>query len=196
MTAAYEDQWLRVRCTECDGLFGDEAPAGTVYLASYPAAGVRDRSAGETLETGLYRCILDNAYMMHGVCRECAGGVSAAVSVCEDHTGDEGACPTCGTPFPVWAEQRCDVCGFAKRLPVETFVVGLTPVVGFLDEHGFDALAPSFAELVELLRTSVETTVVEDPFRVAVTVGGDGERLRVSLDEGMNVVDVDRRPGD
>lgn len=197
MTATYEDQWLRIRCTECDGLFGDETPAGAVFLSSYPAAGLSDRTSDEAVATGFYRCMMDIAYMMRDVCRECAGSISASVSVCEAHRTEEGGpCPTCGTRFPVWAEQRCDTCGFAKRLPVEPFVLGLTPVIGFLDDQGIDALAPSFDEIVDLLRSRVETTVTEEPFRVLVTIEGGAATLSVSLDHDMNVVDLDRRRSD
>jgi hypothetical protein len=189
MTAVYEDQWLRVRCTRCRGLFGDEAPEGTVYLANYPATGLADRDADEALETGLYRCLLDLAYMMHGICRECTGSMAGSVSVCAEHdVGTDGYCDHCGTPFRAWGEHRCEACGFAKRLPVELFVMGLSPVIGHLDRSGVDALAPSFDELVDLLETRFETTVRSDPFEVAVSVDG----MTVTLDEGMAVLRIDR----
>jgi hypothetical protein len=194
MTATYEDQWLRVRCTECDSLFGDETPEGTVYLANYPAAGLSDRTPDEALEVGLYRCMLNMTYTMHGVCPECVGHVSASVSACDDHRDRDGdGCPACGTPFAAWAEQRCETCGFAKRLPVELFAMGLTPVISFLDDQGIDILAPSFAELVELLGTRVETTVTEEPFRVRLAIDGEAAALNVSLDENLQVADLERR---
>lgn len=193
MTATYEDQWLRISCTECDGMFGDEAPKRSVFFSNYPAAGLADRTSDEALTTGFYRCMLDITYMMRNVCRECAGSISASVSVCEAHrTQGRAPCPTCGTRFPVWAEQRCDTCRFAKRLPIEPFVMGLTPVIGFLDNQGIDVLAPSFNEIVDLLQTRVETTVTEGPFRVSTTFEGEAESLTVSLDDDMNVVALDR----
>lgn len=193
LTVTYEDQWLRIRCTECEGLFGDEAPTGTVYLANYPAAGLTDRPPDEALTTGVYRCMLDNTYLMHDLCRECGSHISSSVAVCESHESQSGKpCTTCGTPFPVWAEQRCETCGFAKRLPVELFVLCLTPVIGFLDKQGVDVLAPGFDELVDLLRTRVETTVTEEPFRVAVTIAGEPESLSISLDDDMNVATLDK----
>jgi len=197
MTATYEDQWIRISCTECDGLFGDEAPDGSVFFSSYPAAGLSDRSPDEALATGFYRCMLDITYMMRDLCRECAGSVSASVSVCDDHQprGRE-PCGACGTRFPVWVEQRCETCGLAKRLPVEPFVMGLTPAIGFLEDQGIDVLSPSFQEVVDLLQTRFETTVTDDPLRVTVTIDGEASTLGVSLDEDMNVVDVERRPGD
>ena len=193
MNARYEDQWLRISCTECDGLFGDKAPQGSVFYSSYPAAGLTDRSPDEALATGFYRCMLDITYMMRDVCRECAGSISASVSVCDAHRIQEGKpCSRCGTRFPVWVEQRCDTCGLAKRLPVEAFVMGLTPVIGFLDDQGIDILAPSFDEVVHLLQNRFETTFTEEPFRVSVNIEGEAETLSVSLDDDMSVVDLDR----
>lgn len=197
MNARYEDQWLRIGCTECDGMFGDETPDGSVFFSNYPSAGLKSRTPDEALATGFYRCMLDITYMMRNVCRECAGAISASVSVCEAHRIREGGrCSTCGTRFPVWAELRCDTCGFAKRLPVEPFVMGLTPVIGFLDDYGIDVLAPSFDEVIDLLQNDFETTVTEEPFRVTVTIEGDAKTLHVSLDDDMNVVDLDRQRSD
>jgi len=195
VAVTYEDQWLRVSCTECNGLFGDEAPDGAVFFSTYPAAGLTDRTPEEALETGFYRCMLDITYMMRDICRECAGSISASVSVCDTHRArTEEPCSRCGTRFPVWAEQRCDTCGFAKRLPAEAFVMGLTPVIGFLDDEGLDVLAPSFEEIVDLLQHRFETTVTEDSFRVSVTIEGETGQLSVALDDEMNVVGLDR-PG-
>lgn len=197
MTAEYEDQWLRISCTECDGLFGDNAPKAAIFFSNYPAAGLTDRTPDEALVTGFYRCMLDIAYMMRDVCRECAGTISASVSVCDAHRTLEGEpCSHCGTRFPVWVEQRCDVCGFAKRLPVEPFVMALSPVIGFLDERGIDVLAPSFDEVMELLQNHFETDVTEEPFRVSVTIEDGEETLGVTLDENMNVVAIDRPRSD
>lgn len=197
MTATYEDQWLRVRCTECGGMFGDEAPAQSVFRSSYPAAGLTDRTADEALTTAFYRCMLDITYLMRDVCRECAGAISASVSVCDAHRLQErGPCSSCGTRFPVWAELRCDTCGFAKRLPVEPFLMGLTPVIGFLDAQGIDVLAPAFEEIVDLLRTRVDTTVEAEPFRVSTTFEGDATSLTVTVDDELNVVALDRPRSD
>lgn len=197
MAARYEDQWLRISCTECDGVFGDEAPDGSVFFSSYPAAGLADRTPDEALTTGFYRCMLDIAYMMRDVCRECAGSISATVSVCDAHKRRDGRpCDHCGTRFPVWVEQHCDTCGFAKRLPVEPFVMTLSPVVGFLDDQGIDVLAPDFDEVMDLLQNRFETTATADPFRVTVNVAGPASSLDVTLDADMNVVAVDRQGSD
>ena len=67
LAATYEDQWLRIRCTGCDGLFGDQAPKGTLFLTTYPAAGPAARDPERALDAGLFRCVLDITYLMYGV---------------------------------------------------------------------------------------------------------------------------------
>lgn len=189
--AAFEDQWLRIRCTDCNGLFGDQAPTGTLFLTSFPAAGLSNRDPEETLDTALYRCALDITYLTAGICRECAGRVSSTTTVCEDHDSTAAdACSDCGTPFPVWADVRCDACGFAKRLPIEMYATGLAMTVGLFDDAG----PLSFEEAVEVLETRVETTTSEDPIRRSVTVRGERTTFAVTFDDDMNVVDRDLRP--
>ena len=197
LTATYEDQWLRISCTRCDGLFGDKAPDGAIFFTNYPIAGLTDRSLDEAFATGFYRCMLDITYMMRGVCRECAGSITSSISVCDTHQSLAGdPCASCGTRFPVWTDVRCNTCGFAKRLPIEAFTMGLTPVIGFLDDLGIDILAPSFDEVVELLQNRFETTVMTEPFQVTVTIQGEGGTLSVSLNDEMTVVDVGRHRSD
>jgi len=194
VTATYEDQWLRFSCTECGGLFGDAAPEGALLNFPFPPAGVTDssRAVEDVMTTGLYRCMLDLTYMMQGVCRECTGPVRGTVSVCEDHDASEEPCETCGSPFESWGELRCETCGFGKRLPVELCILGLAPVIGFLYDQTFDVLAPSLSEVVDLLRTQVETAVLEDPCHVAATVTADDDELTLVLDDELGVIDVSR----
>ena len=190
LTAAYEDQWLRVMCTDCDGNFGDAAPDGAVFNAPFPAAGLTDRTPDEAYSTGNYRCMLDMSYLMRGICRECASPVTSSVSICEDHDGaDDRSCTTCGTLFAVWGDLRCETCRYAKRLPVELCAMGLTPVIAFLHELEIDVLSPSFRELGEVIATQFQTAVTRDPLRVTITIMDEPDELTVTFDETLSVVD-------
>lgn len=193
LIANYHDQHLHVECTECSGRYGEDAPEGVISIMGFPAAGLTDRTPAEVLEGSLYRCMLDLAYLMHGVCRECAGPIASTVSVCDDHDpGDDSTCQTCGTPHEVWAEQRCERCGLAKRLPVQFFVWGLAPVIGFFYDHGVNLLEPSYEELDVCLETMYTVSVAEDPLRIQVTIDADGDELVLTLDDTMTVVEVTR----
>lgn len=193
IAASYEEQWLRFSCTECDGVFGDAAPEGTLLNTPFPPAGLSDRTPEEALATSLYRCHLDLAYMMQGVCRECAGSITGAVSTCDDHDARPGRpCPTCDTYFEAWGELRCETCQFAKRLPIEICVMGLTPVIGFLNDHDFDALAPSYSESFEMFASRFDTSVTDGPPRVTVTIEAGDDTMSVTLDEEMAIRDITR----
>jgi hypothetical protein len=193
LAATYEDQWLRIRCTGCDGLFGDQAPKGTLFLTTYPAAGLAARDPERALDAGLFRCALDITYLMYGVCRECAGPISSSVTVCETHEREtRDPCTACGTPFPAWADMRCETCGFAKRLPVEMFVTGLVSVVGFFEENEIDSLVRTLDGAFDVLQQGVETSVSRNPVRIDVTIELERTKFHVTVDEEMNVVDRDR----
>lgn len=190
LTAVYEDHWLRVMCTDCDGNFGDAAPDGTVFNASFPAAGLTDRTPDEAFSTGSYRCMLDMTYLMRKICRECASPLTSSVSICEDHDAtSDRSCTTCGTHFAVWGDLRCDTCRFAKQLPVELCTMGLTPVITFLHERDIDVLSTSFGELAEVIATQFQTAVTRDPLQVTITITDEPDELTVTFDDTLSVVD-------
>ena len=190
LSVTYEDQWLRFECTECRGDFGDTAPDGTVFHTEFPAAGLIDRSPDEALSTGIYRCMLDLTYLMQGICRDCASPVTASVSVCTEHDAERGRfCDSCGTLDATWADLRCETCRFAKRLPVEICIMGLTPVIAFLYERGIDVLAPSIHDLTDVVESAFRTDVTDDPLRVTITIEDRSDALTVTVDDELRVVD-------
>ncbi|WP_254861958.1 winged helix-turn-helix domain-containing protein [Halovivax gelatinilyticus] len=190
LTAVYEDQWLRVMCTDCDGNFGDATPDGTVFNTPFPAAGLTDRTPDEAFLTGNYRCMLDMTYLMRKICRECASPLTSSVSICEDHDATrDRSCTICVTDFPVWGDLRCDTCRYAKRLPVELCAMGLTPVITFLHEQDIDVLSSSFRELGEVIAVQFQTAVTSDPLRVTVTINNEPDELTVTFDDKLSVVE-------
>lgn len=174
----YRDQWLRVECRGCEGLFGEDVPRGTLFTTGFPSGGLRERSPDEALTASLYRCALDIAYLLYGVCRECAGPVTGSVSI--DAVD--------GRRFPVWAELGCTACGFAKRLPVEMFVAGYLAVRGAFEDADLNPLR--LTDAVRLLDERAETTVDREPVRLRVSFDLGTAEAAVDLDEHMGVVEV------
>lgn len=188
VAATYDDSWLRFSCTECDGLFGDTAPRGTLLNKNFPMAGVSSRDIASSYRAKLYRCVLDMLYLMQGVCRECASPVDASVTVCEDHVRTAEPCPSCGQHSAAWATLRCQSCRFAKRLPIEFCTLGLLPTLSFLYQNGINLFDPSLEQMVEMVDTRFETTVTKDPLRVTVTINGEDDELSVTFDETLGLV--------
>ena len=191
LAAGYDEQWLRVTCESCPGSFGELAPEGAIYNAPFPPAGLENRTPDEALTVGLRRCMLDAAYLMRRICRECASDVSAAVSICDDHEVSEGTCAACGTPYAVWGDVRCGTCRFGKRLPIEVLAMGLTPVIAFCHDHGVDLLAPTLDDL-EAVEAGFETIVSHDPLCIEVTISAGDEALLVSFDEYLSPASIER----
>lgn len=191
--ATFEDQQLRVQCTECRGMFGDQAPSGTLAVLGFPTAGMTNTTFEEFLGTNLFKCQLDITYMMHGVCRECGGPVTSSVTTCDDHRLVDGPiCDTCHSPFEVWVDQRCNRCYYGKHLPVELYVMGLAPVIGFLYEHDIDVLEPTFKEVAACLREWFTTSVTTNPFRIDIAIEPADDVLTLTVNEEMTVTHVDR----
>lgn len=190
LTAVYEDQWLRVMCTICDGNFGNAAPDGTIFHSSFPAAGLSKRTRDEAYSTGKYRCMLDLAYLMRGICPQCASVVTSSVSACEAHDASGArSCTICGTHFVAWGDLRCETCRFAKRLPIELCAMGLTPVITFLYDQDIDVLSPSFRELGEVMTTRFDTVITQDPLRITIAIRGDADDLTLTFDRQLSIVE-------
>lgn len=194
LSMGYRDQWLTYVCTECTSNFGDSPPDGIVLYGAFPPAGFLTRDPLEVYRTSLYRCMLDLAYLMHGVCRECVGPISSSLEICSDHDETDGqACHHCGTSIAAWGDLRCASCRFAKRLPVELCALGLTPVIAYLYDAEFDVLSPTLEELYTFIDECVETTNSTDPAQSTIELTSDAGSLAVTFDEDLRIVDLVER---
>jgi hypothetical protein len=76
-------------------------------------------------------------------------------------------------------------------------VIAYLEVVAFYDDHGLDvtdaARNPDTARrLLAALRDHEQELLSRDPLRIRVTVRRDEERLRLTLDESLAVVEAER----
>jgi hypothetical protein len=76
-------------------------------------------------------------------------------------------------------------------MTVEAVVLGHPAVVSFLYEVGIDLRETMIWDIDWLF--DIEVTVAsEDPLRVELTLDRDGERLDLTLDDALSVIDVAR----
>lgn len=196
----YEDGWLFHVCTECDGGLGGlaEYPRGALFGEPFPPAALENRTTEEIFAAGVLRLLQVMAMKMGGLCPRCSGVVERTVSVCEDHVPTDGSvCDACGFPSQVRILWICSVCKYRGGSSPAGAMVMHPAVVAFYHEHGVDfgSGINEFArakQALKLMRNHREELRSTDPLRLDVVITYDGDELRLTLDDAMDVVALDR----
>jgi len=192
---AYENGWVYVRCTECDGLWneGDDGRTGHLAKFSLDPAGLTGRSAEKIYAAAWVRSFRKLYSMIEGVCSSCSGPVECRLDDCDDHD-HEGVCSNCGRRTRVVARFHCTVCKEWAQTTLGGVVKYHPAVVAFCYERGLE-LQYGFNDLQHIearLQGTASTVerVSEDPLRVRVTTEMDGDSIAVELDEDLTVAAV------
>jgi hypothetical protein len=193
----YEDEWLYHVCTECEGGFAgtDEQPDGYLTGAALDPAGFGGRSPEELWAAALSRGYQDMRTTLEGVCNECSGTVNLHLEVCEDHDED-GVCATCGRTPVALGILACTVCKNYHAASPRGLVMHHPAVVAFYYDRGVE-IGYSHGDVDrmrerEALATRNEQRVLStDPPRVEVLVRHEGDELRLTMDENVEVVAVE-----
>lgn len=197
---AYEDGWLFHVCTECDGGLGglSEYPRGALFGEPFPPAALENRTTEEIFAAGVLRLLQVMAMKMGGLCPRCSGVVERTVAVCEDHDPSaDGPCEACGFPSQVRVVWVCTVCKYRGGSSPAGAMVMHPAVVAFYHDHGVD-LGSGVNEFerakqaLKLMRTHREELRSTDPLRLDIVVTHDGDELRLTLDDAMDVIALDR----
>jgi hypothetical protein len=192
----YEDGILYQVCTDCDGIT-DEFDLLEGYLNAIPfhPAGLTDRSPDELLAAAEVAAYRHMQTMMEGICSACSGPVDAALAVCSDHESG-GICENCGRAHAFWARFECRVCKDHHVTTPSVLSVFHPATVAFYYDHGVVPRwhARAFEGLRQVGAHEVDhemVLVAEEPPRVEVTVGLEGDELALTFDETVAVVGVD-----
>jgi hypothetical protein len=132
---------------------------------------------------------------MGGLCPDCSGPVDGSIDICEAHEPD-GVCPNCGRRDEIQARWVCTTCKNAGHGPPGPNLALHPRVVAFYADRGLDIGYDTndFRGIVRMLRamSSHEQEVVStDPIRIGVTIRYEGDRLRVIIDESMNILELE-----
>lgn len=197
----YRDERLLQVCTECDGRLGNRSyyRSGTLVSTDLDPAGVHGRPLDELLNAGFVRGMRIIQSAIEGVCAVCSGPIERWLNVCPEHAS-EGMCPNCGQRYDVMVRFRCPVCkAHSEVVPSCSWLVMHHPsVVAFYHDRGIPvqyesaergSFQPRFQEIDHGEEIEYEL-VSTDPPRVRVTFRHEGDELALTLDEGVNVVDV------
>lgn len=202
---SYEDERLYQICTECEGNIGPEsteqAPEGTLTVYdNFNPAGLVHRTPEEVFVAGTIEYMRTVTLLIRGVCPECSGPIEESLNVCESHGASPGElCSTCGTSMRGgWNEARvsytCSVCKRNGSYPAWVAVYDHPAIIAFYYEHGLETTYglddPEVCGRIWNHLKMEQTLVSEDPVRIRVTASYEGEDLHLSLDDTLEVIDM------
>jgi hypothetical protein len=197
---SYRQDRVLKYCTVCSGR--DQAPSGIPdapgegYLGSLPLppAGVQGRTPAEVYEAAWTWANLEFLSEASGVCSRCSAPLDESVSVCEDHAV-EGVCERCGNRHAVQFHANCPNCINDLHGPFVLKLVADTHLLAFLTTHDLDPVAPSRASISAVDRVHMdyeEEVHAVEPFEARFTFCLDDDTLSLTVDEDLQVVDVER----
>lgn len=190
----YRDSVLYERCTSCEGRWQNDDRDGTLRAVYRPRAGVIGRSPQEFFRHGNTWDRLRVMAQLEGVCPDCSGAVARSFGVCEDHdTSDATVCAACGSFWAIKLRTRCEVCKADARMAPFAHIHTEPRVKAFYHAHDVDPDALYDRSDSAAIRETIAAVRVVDqePLRVRVTIGIDGDRIAMTLDERAQVVSVD-----
>lgn len=194
---AYREGVVFLTCTECEGAAPGKADVDGVLLGNYfEPAGLENRSPAQLYAASMVATLHRARTLGNGLCPTCSGSVEGRLECCPNHdpTGD---CDNCGMVVGAWAHFQCQVCKH-YAVPNPKWLALFHPaVVAFYDDHGVSprVTADEFesARRVYGLIYDHEVEIVSvDPPRVTVTASHDDDDVRITVDETVSVVDVQR----
>ena len=175
LTAHYADEQLSIECPDCGHGHG-EYP--------FPPGGLHDRTDAEILRAFDQRVRHLHCLAKDGVCPECNGRMATAIERGE----------TCCLGVAVRATHRCRQCALELCAAVGLGLLDQSPVVSFYADHGVDLAEAPYWRRQWCVDDHPVTVDDDDPWRLRVEMTAGGERLVVTVDGDLDIVDSERRP--
>ena len=193
---SYREGWRYIECTNCDARCVESFPPGVISKTEFPPSGLRGRTPNEINEADRVWGTHRRASVMDGVCPECAGRMPVgSIQICKDHQPDWKEyqfCEACGSIFWMLVSHVCEGCKYRWRMPTLFYPTRQPAVIAFYHEHGIEFDLATYEHRARLLDFE-EELLSEEPLRIRISIPSDDEALRLTYDERMEVVDVDRR---
>ncbi|WP_416838553.1 hypothetical protein [Haloferax sp. DFSO52] len=196
---SYREGWRYLECTNCDARCVDTVPPGVISKSEFPPSGLQDRKPNEINHADRIWSTHRRASVIDGVCPDCAGEMPVnAIHICEDHHPDWDEyqfCETCGSIFWMLTSHVCESCKYRWRMPTLFYPTRQPAVIAFYYEHGIE-FDLATAEQRTYLLDYEEELLSEDPLRIRISIPLADEKLRLTYDERMDVVDLTRQGRD
>jgi DNA-binding transcriptional ArsR family regulator len=196
-TIGYRDGLVIHACTECVGAAPEESEReGLLSMVPFDPAGLTDRSPREVRAASMIGALRGAQSMFEGVCPACSGSVDGWLEYCSDHA-ETGICEACGRKGPARAHFRCRTCRNHKIDPLEGLALFHPAVASFYDDHGISTRVhadefDTVKRVYDLMDDHAVELVSVEPARAGVTATCDSDEIRLTFDETVRVVDVDR----
>jgi DNA-binding transcriptional ArsR family regulator/transcription elongation factor Elf1 len=163
------DEYAVVECSEC---------GETVMWNEFPPAGLSGRTP-EEVAAAFDQWTRNRFFLaLDGVCPNCASETST--EILDDPAGNPST------------NHRCGNCRYEARVPLFGHVIRHPAVVSFYYERDVDVLDAPYWELRTLACDFEEEVLTEDPWSASVTIEADGDRVRLTLDDHLEVTNVER----
>lgn len=194
---AYRDGVVFNICTECEGAApGKTDFTGAVNAMYFEPAGLTDRTPRELHAASLTSAFHQARCLFNGVCPTCSGPVDARLNCCPDHDPD-GGCDQCGRVMGTEARFVCRLCKFFAVPNPGWLPLFIPAVSSFYDDHGVSTRVQagdfeSARRVYGLIYDHEWVRRSEAPPRIDVVASRDGDSIRVTFDDTVAVVDIQR----
>lgn len=191
---------LDMFCTSCAGRYGGsprlDAAGRSVesYLGRhpFPPAGVWNRTPTEALRASWTWGNLEVLALSSDLCPRCGATVDRTVQLCDDHA-DRGVCETCDRRYAVAVRFDCTNCIFSTGGDPVVALAATTELFALLAGNGYNPVDPDSLTRVEAVHGEYEETIQSrDPLRATYTFAVDDDRVAITVDESLHVLDSRR----
>jgi hypothetical protein len=170
MNAWYSDGRVQISCTDC----GESVLFYPIPVSSFDEA---DRES--LLKAAMTWLIRDESSMFHGICPYCAGSANWSVEPADGYWKEKNL-----REQDVVTLVSCDRCAWFMYGSVAGKIRYHPTVSNFLLDHELD---PWNLPPWSLPYERTEEVVSVDPLRIEIVYEVDSDRLKVTVDQGMNV---------
>lgn len=194
---SYQDGLVIHVCTECEGAVPEQTETdGLLSMVPFDPAGLTDRSPEEIRAASTTAALRQVQALFDGLCPACSGPVDGWLEYCTDHDAT-GICERCEARVVARARFQCRICRNHKIELPQGLALFHPVVIAFYDDHGVSTRirADEFETVkrfYDLMADHEMELVSEQPPQVEVTAAVDGDKIQLTFDDTVSVVDVRR----
>lgn len=199
----YHQERVWMSCPNCPGTYGPShapgesiSPPGHGFLGHLrlPPAGLAGRTPADALETANIWGHLEFMAMASGVCPRCGAHVDQRVTVCKDHTQQDGLCDRCDCRHAVQLHSQCTNCIHQEVAPfVFARLIATVEVIDFLTSHGINPVAHEHGtDFGRALLDYDEEVLSAEPLEARFTLSAADETLTITVNDDFSIVHATR----